>query len=222
MNDILKIKKKNEVHFVIDTERSILQELSEYFTFTVPGYKDNELDDALVYGYAGASTIGHEITHGFDDEGKEFDSKGNLNKWWTATDDKMFEEKTKAYINVFDNLKVLDSLKGNGSATLGENIADLGGIAIALDAFKQTKQYKENQIINGYTPLQRFFLGYALGWRMHMRNEEIANRVLTDVHALYFHRVNIPFSHTPEFYDAFNIKPDSKMYVAPDKRVRIW
>ena len=190
--------------------------------FTVPGYKDNELDDALVYGYAGASTIGHEITHGFDDEGKEFDSKGNLNKWWTATDDKMFEEKTKAYINVFDNLKVLDSLKGNGSATLGENIADLGGIAIALDAFKQTKQYKENQIINGYTPLQRFFLGYALGWRMHMRNEEIANRVLTDVHALYFHRVNIPFSHTPEFYDAFNIRPDSKMYVTPDKRVKIW
>ena len=190
--------------------------------FTVPGYKDYQLDDALVYGYAGASTIGHEITHGFDDEGKDFDSKGNLNKWWTATDDKMFEEKTKAYINVFDNLKVLDSLKGNGSATLGENIADLGGIAIALDAFKQTKQYKENQIINGYTPLQRFFLGYALGWRMHMRNEEIANRVLTDVHALYFHRVNIPFSHTPEFYDAFNIRPDSKMYVTPDKRVKIW
>ncbi len=190
--------------------------------FTVPGYKDYQLDDALVYGYAGASTIGHEITHGFDDEGKEFDNKGNLNKWWTATDDKMFEEKTKAYINVFDNLKVLDSLKVNGSATLGENIADLGGIAIALDAFKQTKQYKENQLIDGYTPLQRFFLGYALGWRMHMRNEEIANRVLTDVHALYFHRVNIPFSHTPEFYDAFNIKLDSKMYVAPDKRVRIW
>ncbi|MEZ5037685.1 MAG: M13 family metallopeptidase [Chitinophagales bacterium] len=190
--------------------------------FTVPGYKDYQLDDALVYGYAGASTIGHEITHGFDDEGKEFDNKGNLNKWWTATDDKMFEEKTKAYVNVFDNLKVLDSLKVNGSATLGENIADLGGIAIALDAFKQTKQYKENQLIDGYTPLQRFFLGYALGWRMHMRNEEIANRVLTDVHALYFHRVNIPFSHTPEFYDAFNIKPDSKMYVAPDKRVRIW
>lgn len=190
--------------------------------FTVPGYKDYQLDDALVYGYAGASTIGHEITHGFDDEGKEFDSKGNLNKWWTTTDDKMFEEKTKAYVNVFDNLKVLDSLKVNGSATLGENIADLGGIAIALDAFKQTKQYKENQLIDGYTPLQRFFLGYALGWRMHMRNEEIANRVLTDVHALYFHRVNIPFSHTPEFYDAFNIKPDSKMYVAPDKRVKIW
>lgn len=190
--------------------------------FTVPGYKDYQLDDALVYGYAGASTIGHEITHGFDDEGKEFDNKGNLNKWWTATDDKMFEEKTKAYVNVFDNLKVLDSLKVNGSATLGENIADLGGIAIALDAFKQTKQYKENQLIDGYTPLQRFFLGYALGWRMHMRNEEIANRVLTDVHALYFHRVNIPFSHTPEFYDAFNIKLDSKMYVAPDKRVRIW
>ncbi|HNJ59853.1 MAG TPA: M13 family metallopeptidase [Chitinophagales bacterium] len=190
--------------------------------FTVPGYKDYQLDDALVYGYAGASTIGHEITHGFDDEGKEFDSKGNLNKWWTATDDKMFEEKTKAYVNVFDNLKVLDSLKVNGSATLGENIADLGGIAIALDAFKQTKQYKENQLIDGYTPLQRFFLGYALGWRMHMRNEEIANRVLTDVHALYFHRVNIPFSHTPEFYDAFNIRPDSKMYVTPDKRVKIW
>lgn len=190
--------------------------------FTVPGYKDYQLDDALVYGYAGASTIGHEITHGFDDEGKEFDNKGNLNKWWTATDDKMFEEKTKAYVNVFDNLKVLDSLKVNGSATLGENIADLGGIAIALDAFKQTKQYKENQLIDGYTPLQRFFLGYALGWRMHMRNEEIANRVLTDVHALYFHRVNIPFSHTPEFYDAFNIRPDSKMYVTPDKRVKIW
>ena len=190
--------------------------------FTIPGFKDEEIDDAIVYGYAGASTIGHEITHGFDDEGKEFDGQGNLNKWWTEEDDKKFEERTKAYINVFGQLIVLDSLKVNGEATLGENIADLGGIAIGLDAFKQTQQYKENKKIAGYTPLQRFFLGYTIGWMMHMRNEEIANRILTDVHALYFHRVNIPFSHTPEFYEAFDIKPNSKMYVAPENRVKIW
>lgn len=190
--------------------------------FTIPGFKDDEIDDAVVYGYAGASTIGHELTHGFDDEGKEFDGKGNLNKWWTAEDDNKFKQKTQAYIDVFNNLKVLDSLKVNGDATIGENIADLGGIAIGLDAFKQTQQYKEGKTIAGFTPLQRFFFGYAIGWMMHMRNEEIANRVLTDVHALYFHRVNIPFSHTPDFYNAFNIQPGDKMYVAPEKRVKIW
>jgi putative endopeptidase len=190
--------------------------------FAIPGFKDEEIDDAVVYGYAGASTIGHEITHGFDDEGRQFDEKGNLKNWWSKEDETKFNEKTKKYINYFNNLVVLDTMKANGEATLGENIADLGGIAIGLDAFKQTKQYKENKQIAGYTPLQRYFFGYTLGWMMHMRKEELANRILTDVHAPYFLRVNAPFANTDDFYKAFNIKTNSKMYIAPENRIKIW
>lgn len=190
--------------------------------FAIPGFKDELIDDAVVYGYAGASTIGHEITHGFDDEGRHFDAKGNLVNWWTPEDEKKFNIKTQKYIDYFNTLIVIDSIKANGDATIGENIADLGGIAIGLDAFKQTQQYKENKKIAGYTPLQRFFLGYTLGWMMHMRKEEIANRILTDVHAPYFLRVNAPFAHTDDFYQAFDIPVGSKMYIAPQNRVKIW
>jgi len=190
--------------------------------FIIPGVKDADVDDAVVYGYAAASTIGHEITHGFDDQGRQFDAKGNLKAWWTPQDSAKFTTRAQMLVNQFNNCVVLDSLHVNGKATLGENIADLGGIAIGITAFKKTAQYKEGKTINGLTPMQRYFLGYALGWLGHTRNESLANQILTDVHSPGFLRVNVPFSDTPEFYEAFKIKKGDKMWVDVNKRVKIW
>ena len=190
--------------------------------FAVPGLKDDELDDALVYGYAGGSTIGHEITHGFDDEGRQYDEKGNLHNWWTKEDEEKFTQRTKLYIGQFNNYVVLDSMHVNGQATLGENIADLGGIVIAIDAFKKTEAYKSRKKINGLTPMQRYFLGYALGWMIEQRNEKLANQILTDVHAPAFLRVNGPMSNIPEFYEAFGVKQGEKLWRPEKERVVIW
>lgn len=188
----------------------------------IPGIKDEDVDDAMAYGYVAASVIGHEITHGFDDEGRLFDAKGNLKTWWTAQDSIKFTQRAQMLVNQFNGYKVLDSLHVNGKATLGENIADLGGIVLGIDAFKKTIQYKEGKKINGLTPMQRFFLGYALSWLSHQRDEVLANQILTDVHAPAYFRVNGPLSDVPEFYEAFHIKKGDKMWVDPDKRVRIW
>ncbi|MFM6954848.1 MAG: M13 family metallopeptidase, partial [Sphingobacteriaceae bacterium] len=190
--------------------------------FTIPGMRDEQVDDAVVYGYAGASTIGHEITHGFDDEGRQFDADGNLKSWWTKADGDKFNEKAALMIKQFDEFVVLDSLHVNGKATLGENIADLGGIVLGFEAFKKTAQYKEGKKINGLTPQQRYFLGYALGWLGAQRNERLANQILTDVHAPANLRVNGPFANLPEFYEAFGIKRDSPMWRSEALRVKIW
>jgi putative endopeptidase len=190
--------------------------------FIIPGIKDEDIDDAVVYGYSAASTIGHEITHGFDDEGRQYDAKGNLRSWWTAEDSVKFTKRAQVLVDQFNGYKVLDSLHVNGKACLGENIADLGGIVLGIDAFKKTKQYKEGKTINGLTPMQRFFLGYAIGWLGQQRDEELASRILTDVHAPGFLRVNGPFSDVPEFYETFHIKKGDPMWIDPDKRVKIW
>lgn len=190
--------------------------------FLIPGIKDDQVDDAVAYGYVAASTIGHEITHGFDDEGRQFDKNGNLKSWWTKDDSTRFTQRAQKLVDQFNSYVVLDSLHVNGKATLGENIADLGGIVLGLDAFKKTEQYKEGKKINGLTPLQRFFLGYAIGWLGHERDEALANQILTDVHAPGFLRVNGPFTDVPEFYEAFHIKKGDKMWLDPDKRVKIW
>ncbi|QKJ32498.1 M13 family metallopeptidase [Mucilaginibacter mali] len=190
--------------------------------FMIPGVKDADVDDAVVYGYAAASTIGHEITHGFDDEGRQYDAKGNLKSWWTKQDSAKFTQRAEMLVQQFNGYVVLDSLHINGKATLGENIADLGGIVLGIDAFKKTKQYKEGKKINGLTPMQRFFLGYALGWLGHTRDESLANQILTDVHSPGFLRVNGPFTDVPEFYTAFGIKKGDKMWLDPSQRVKIW
>src|SRR5678815_2777892 len=131
--------------------------------FTIPGVPDAEADDALVYGYAAASTIGHEITHGFDDEGRQFDAEGNLKNWWTEMDATNFNQRAEVMIKQFDEYEPLPGYHINGRATLGENIADYGGVLLGLEAFKKTAQYREGRMIGGFTPLQRYFLGYALG-----------------------------------------------------------
>ncbi len=190
--------------------------------FTVPGYRDAQLDDALVYGYAAASTVGHEITHGFDDEGRQYDAQGNLSNWWSKKDEKQFETRSVFLVNQFNNIVAVDTLRIRGKQTLGENLADLGGILIGLDAFKKTEAYKSNKTISGLTPLQRFFMGYALGWMYQNREAEQASRILTDVHAPAKWRVNGPFPNVPEFYEAFDVKPGDKMYLPDSLRVHLW
>lgn len=190
--------------------------------FTVPGYRDEELDDALVYGYAGATTIGHEITHGFDDEGRQFDENGNLKNWWTSKDSAEFARRAEVMVRQFNEYVVVDSMRINGKATLGENIADLGGALLGLDAFKKTEAYKSGKTINGMTPLQRYFHGYAIGWLGHTRKEQLANMVMSDVHSPAKWRVNGPFVSVDDFYTAYSIKPGSPMYRADSLRVRIW
>ena len=190
--------------------------------FTVPGYKDEEVDDATVYGYGGASTIGHEITHGFDDQGRQFDEKGNLKSWWTKADESEFNKRAEVMVRQFNSFEPLPGNHINGKATLGENIADLGGILIGLDAFKKTAQYAKNEKIAGYTPVQRFFLGYALGWMGHTTEESLKNQLMVGVHSPERYRVNGPFVNVPDFYTAFGITPADKIYTPDSLRVNIW
>lgn len=190
--------------------------------FTVPGYRDEELDDAVVYGYAGASTIGHEITHGFDDQGRQFDAKGNLSNWWSKEDEVKFNQRAQVMIDQFSQYRVVDSLYINGKATLGENIADLGGVILGWEAFKKRPQYKEGKSIASLSPAQRYFLGYALGWQGHIRKEALANQILTDVHSPAQYRVNGPFADVHDFYTVFQVGPNHKLYRPDSIRVSIW
>jgi len=190
--------------------------------FTVPGYRDEELDDAVVYGYGGASTIGHEITHGFDDEGRQFDEQGNLKSWWTKTDEAAFNKRADVMVKQFNDYEPVKGYHINGKASLGENIADLGGILLGIEAFKKTQQFKENKNISNLTPMQRYFMGYALGWLSQTREEQQRSRLLTDVHSPAKYRVNGPFVDVDEFYSTFSIKPTDKMFRADSLRVKIW
>jgi putative endopeptidase len=190
--------------------------------FMIPGFADDQVDDAVSYGYAAASTIGHEITHGFDDQGRQFDAVGNLQMWWTPEDSAKFAQRAAMLVAQFNEYVPIDTMHVRGEATLGENIADLGGIVLGLRAFKKTPQYKEGKKIAGYTPLQRYFLGYSLGWMSHQRKERLARQLMTDVHSPANLRVNGPFVNIPEFYEAFGIKEGSKMWREPAKRTKIW
>ena len=190
--------------------------------FTVPGMRDDELDDALVYGYAAASTIGHEITHGFDDEGRMFDASGNLADWWTDEDAKRFQDRSAVMVAQFNSFKPLPGIPINGQASLGENLADYGGVLLALDAFKKTEQFRSGKPIGGFTPLQRFFLGYAFAWIHQDREESLRAKLLSDVHAPAKWRVNGPLSNIPEFQEAFGIKPGAPMWRPSESRVKVW
>jgi putative endopeptidase len=190
--------------------------------FMIPGFTDDQVDDAVAYGYAAASTIGHEITHGFDDQGRQFDAEGNLKMWWTAEDSAKFAQRALKLVTQFNEFMPVDTMHVRGEATLGENIADLGGIVLGLRAFKKTEQFKKGEKIAGYTPLQRYFMGYALGWMGHLTKERLARQIMTDVHAPAKERVNGPFVNVPEFYEAFGIKPGAKMSREEAKRTKIW
>jgi putative endopeptidase len=190
--------------------------------FAVPGMADADLDDAFVYGYAAASTIGHEMTHGFDDQGRQYDAQGNLKGWWKPEDSVQFTNRAAKIIRQFSGFVPVDTLHINGDATQGENIADLGGLMIGLDAFKKTETYKNGEKISGFTPLQRYFLGYAYSWLYEQRKENLASEVMTDVHAPARERVNGPVSNIPDFYEAFGVKPGDAMFMPDSVRVKIW
>jgi putative endopeptidase len=182
---------------------------------------DYRADDAINYGAIGA-VIGHEMTHGFDDSGRKYDKDGNLKDWWTKEDAEKFDRRAKVVVEQYGNYKVLDGLPVNGELTLGENIADIGGLAIAYEAFKMTDQGKSLEKIDGFTPDQRFFLSFAQVWRIKNRDERMRVRVATDPHSPEMFRVNGPLSNMPEFYKAFNVKPGDAMYRTEKERVKIW
>ncbi len=182
---------------------------------------DPNADDAVNYGGIGA-VIGHEISHGFDDSGSQYDKDGNLRNWWTAEDRTKFQEKAKALQEQYDAYTVLDTIHVNGKLTLGENIGDLGGLASAYEAFKMTKQGKSKKKIDGFTPDQRFFLSWAQVWRGNILPETAAQMILTDTHSPGEYRTIGAPVNMDAWYKAFNVKPGDKLYKKPEDRIRIW
>jgi putative endopeptidase len=183
---------------------------------------ENDADDAVNYGGIGA-VIGHEMTHGFDDEGRQFDYEGNLKEWWTEEDAKKFDAKTKLMVEQYNGYTVLDTMHVNGSLTLGENLADLGGVTLAYEAFKNfSPQGKNSDRIDGFTPDQRFFLSWSQVWRSLTRDEAMAQRIVTDPHSPGRYRSNGPLSNFEPFYKAFDVKEGDKMWRSEAKRVKIW
>ena len=178
-------------------------------------------DDAVNYGGIGA-VIGHEMTHGFDDQGAQYAADGNLKNWWTPEDEKKFKSKTKMVEDQFNKYTVLDSIHVNGALTLGENIADLGGITIAYDAFKKTKQGQGNERIDGFTPDQRFFLSWAQVWRGKSTPERAKQLIKIDPHSPAEWRANGPLTNFEPWYKAFNVQPGDKMYKPESERAKIW
>ncbi|MEO7083857.1 MAG: M13 family metallopeptidase [Gemmatimonadaceae bacterium] len=190
--------------------------------FILPGIADSLVDDAIVYAYAGGTTIGHEITHGFDDQGRQFDEKGNLTDWWTPADAKEFNRRAAVVVRQYSEYVAVGTTHINGSATQGENIADIGGITLAWDAFKKTDEYKSGKEIGGLTPAQRYFIGWSLGWMNQLRPENLAVLVKTDVHSPSPFRTIGPVTSMVPFYEAFGVKPSDKMYRADSVRAKIW
>jgi len=178
-------------------------------------------DDALNYGAIGV-VIGHEITHGFDDQGRQYDAKGNLKSWWLPGDSANFRKKADLVVDQYNHSIVIDTFHINGELTQGENIADIGGVAIAYEAFKKTEEGKSTEKIDGLTPDQRFFIAYAEIWRSKWRPEFERRIVMTNPHSTPKYRVNNPVSNSPAFYEAFNVKPGDKMYRADSLRAQIW
>jgi putative endopeptidase len=186
-----------------------------------PPFFDLNADDAVNYGAIGA-IIGHEIGHGFDDSGSTFNGDGELKDWWTEKDKEEFKNRTRSLIAQYNEFKVFDDLNVNGEFTLGENIGDLGGLGIALKAYKMSLNGKEAPVMNGFTGEQRVFLGYAQAWLGKSREQALRMQVNTDPHSPSLFRVNGVVRNIPEFYTAFGIKPGDSLYIEPEKRVKIW
>jgi predicted metalloendopeptidase len=186
-----------------------------------PPFFDMRADDAVNYGGIGA-VIGHEISHGFDDKGSLSDGDGNLRDWWTKEDRARFQAKADAMVAQYSGYSPLPGYNVNGALTLGENIGDNSGVAIAYKAYKLSLGGKPAPVIDGFTGDQRFFMGFGQVWRMKMREEQQIVQVKTDPHSPGQFRTNGTMVNQPAFYEAFGVKPGDKMYVAPDKRVIIW
>jgi putative endopeptidase len=187
-----------------------------------PPFFNFDADDAVNYGAIGV-VIGHEMTHGFDDQGRQYDKDGNLKDWWTADDAKRFKERAQVLIDCFDNIVVLDTVHANGRYTLGENIADQGGLQVSWQAYQNTLKGKEAPApIDGFTDGQRFFLGYATVWASNIRDAEILRLTKADSHALGKWRVNGALPQIDAWYEAFDVTPENALFVPKEKRVAIW
>lgn len=182
---------------------------------------DPQADDAFNYGAIGV-VIGHEMTHGFDDQGRHYDKNGNMNDWWTEADGKNFNERANQYADFFSNINVLPDLKANGRFTLGENLADHGGLQVAFHAFKNATKDAPLKVIDDFTPEQRFFLAYSGVWAANITEEEIRNRTKSDPHSLGRWRVNGALPHIDMWYDAFNVKESNKMFIPKSQRLELW
>jgi putative endopeptidase len=186
-----------------------------------PPFFSPDADDAVNYGAIGV-VIGHEMTHGFDDQGRQYDKDGNLNDWWTDEDANRFKEKTDKLVTLYDNYVVLDSLHVNGSLTLGENIADLGGLNISYEAYQKSLNGEMPKEIDGFTAAQRFYMGYAQVWRQNIRPKEMARRLKIDVHSPGEARVNVPPFNIDAFIEAFAVKEGDRLFIPEDERAYIW
>lgn len=182
---------------------------------------DPKADEAFNYGAIGV-VIGHEMTHGFDDQGRKYDAEGNMHDWWTASDAAGFEQRAKLYSDYFDAIEVLPGLHSNGKFTLGENLADHGGLQVAFNAFKNATAKKPLKKVDGFTPEQRFFIAYAGVWGQNITEQEIRNRVKRDPHALGEWRVNGALPHIDAWYEAFGVKPGDKLYLPKAERLQLW
>ena len=182
---------------------------------------DMTADDAFNYGAIGV-VIGHEMTHGFDDQGRQFDKDGNMHDWWAASDGEQFKARTDKYADFFSAIKVLPDLNANGRLTLGENLADHGGLQVAYAAFKNATKNHPLPVIDGLTPDQRFFLAYAGVWAGNITEAEIRNRTKSDPHSLGRWRVNGALPHIDAWYEAFGVKPGDKMYIPKEQRLPLW
>jgi putative endopeptidase len=186
-----------------------------------PPFFNKDADDAVNYGAIGV-VIGHEMTHGFDDQGRKYDAKGNLNDWWTATDSRQFEERAQTLVEHFNRIEVLPGLNADGKFTLGENIADFGGLQVAYEALQKASTGKPQGKIDGFTPDQRFFVAYATLWASNIRDKEVERLTKIDVHSLGRWRVNGTLPHVNTFAQAFGVQPGDGMYLDPEKRASIW
>ena len=180
-----------------------------------------DADDAVNYGAIG-TVIGHEMTHGFDDQGRQYDLNGNLKDWWQHYDDTSYSKHVQVLVFQYNRYLAIDTIHLNGMLTLGENIADLGGVTVAFQAFKNAIAGKSPQALDGFSPDQRFFLSYAQIWRQNIRPEELMKRVQEDVHSPAKFRINGVLCNVPQFYDAFAIKKGDPLYLDPTSRAKIW
>ena len=186
-----------------------------------PPFFNMEADDAANYGAIGV-VLGHEMTHGFDDQGRQFDKDGNLTDWWAPGDADRFKERAQVMVDFFNKIEVLPGLQANGELTLGENLADHGGLNVAYLAFQNATKDAPLGVVDGFTPEQRFFLAYATLWAGNIRDEQIRVYTKSDPHSLGKWRVNGALPHIQAWYDAFHITPSDSLYVAPDNRVNVW
>ena len=180
-----------------------------------------EADDACNFGAIGV-VIGHEMTHGFDDKGRQFDKNGNLTDWWAPGDSERFDERAKVMKEFFDNINVLPDLKANGSLTLGENLADHGGLKVAYCALQNAMKENPLETKDGFTPEQRFFLAYANLWASNIREEGMRHLTKVDPHSLGRWRVNGALPHVDAWYDAFGVTEQDSMFIPKEQRVTIW